>query len=40
MSKAGDTVEDLLEDGVTPTPRGDKARKQKESDLNSDLHEF
>lgn len=43
MSKAGDTIEDFLEDGVTPTPRHNRMNKQKENEddeESSDLKEF
>lgn len=38
MSKAGDTVEDYLEDGVTPTPRAQKLMDKMDDD--SDVKEF
>ena len=38
MSKAGDTIEDYPEDGVTPTPRAEK--RKEEADGDADLAEF
>jgi hypothetical protein len=40
MSKAGDAVEDQMDDGVTPTPRQDKKYNAFGDSDTSDIKEF